>query len=52
VSDLVTPDSAMTMLKAAPDLIFPFRVSGGIELNRDPRPRPLPLATRQRQSGP
>ena len=35
-SDLVTPDRAMTILKAAPDLVFPFRVSGGtrIELNR------------------
>jgi hypothetical protein len=35
-SDVVTPDSAMAVLQAAPDLIFPFRVSGGpsIELNR------------------
>jgi hypothetical protein len=34
-SDLVTPDSAMAVLQASPDLIFPFRVSGGpcIELN-------------------
>jgi hypothetical protein len=33
---LGTPDSAMAMLKAAPDRIFPFRVSGttGIELNQ------------------
>jgi hypothetical protein len=32
----VTPDSAMAVLQAAPDLIFPFRVSGGpsIEPNR------------------
>jgi hypothetical protein len=35
-SDLVTPDSATTLLQAAPDLIFPFGVSGatGIEVNR------------------
>jgi hypothetical protein len=35
-SDLGTPDRAMAVLKAAPDRIFPFRVSGGtgIELNR------------------
>ena len=35
-SELGTPDSAMAVLKAAPDRIFPFRVSGGtgIELNR------------------
>jgi hypothetical protein len=35
-SDLGTPDSAMAVLQAAPDRIFPFRVSGGtgIELNR------------------
>jgi hypothetical protein len=35
-SELGTPDSAMAILKAAPDRIFPFRVSGGtgIELNR------------------
>jgi hypothetical protein len=35
-SDLVTPDGAMTILKAAPDLIFPFGVSGGtrVELDR------------------
>jgi hypothetical protein len=34
-SDLGTPDSAMAVLQADPDLIFPFRVSGGssIELN-------------------
>jgi hypothetical protein len=35
-SGLGTPDSAMAVLQAAPDRIFPFRVSGatGIELNR------------------
>jgi hypothetical protein len=35
-SALVTPDSAMTILKAAPDLIFPFGVTGAtrIELNQ------------------
>jgi hypothetical protein len=35
-SDLGTPDGAMAVLQAAPDQIFPFRVSGGtgIELNR------------------
>jgi hypothetical protein len=35
-SDLGTPDSAMAILKAEPDRIFPFRVRGGtgIELNR------------------
>jgi hypothetical protein len=35
-SELGAPDNAMAILKAAPDRIFPFRVSGGtgIELNR------------------
>ena len=33
MSPLATPDSAMAILKSAPDAIFPFRVSGGIELN-------------------
>jgi hypothetical protein len=35
-SDLVTPDSAMAILQAEPDLIFPFRVRGStcIELNQ------------------
>ena len=35
-SDLVTPDRAMALLQAAPDLIFPFHVSGGtcIEVTR------------------
>jgi hypothetical protein len=35
-SDLMTPDSAMTILQAEPDLIFPFGVTGdtGVELNR------------------
>jgi hypothetical protein len=35
-ADLGTPDSAMAILQAAPDRIFPFRVSGGagIELNQ------------------
>jgi hypothetical protein len=35
-SDDVTPDGAMAVLQAAPDLIFPFGVRGGtcIELNR------------------
>jgi hypothetical protein len=35
-SDLGTPDSAMAILKAAPNRIFPFRVSGGtgIALNQ------------------
>jgi hypothetical protein len=35
-SKLGTPDTAMAVMKAAPDRIFPFRVSGGngIELNR------------------
>jgi hypothetical protein len=34
MSDLVTPDRAMAILQTEPDLIFPFAVSGGIELNR------------------
>jgi hypothetical protein len=34
-SDLGTPDSAMAVLKAAPDRIFPFRVSGGTGIERD-----------------
>jgi hypothetical protein len=35
-SDLATPDTAMAVVQATPDLIFPFSVSGGsgIELNR------------------
>jgi hypothetical protein len=34
MSDVLTPASAMTILQAAPDRIFPFSVSGAIELNR------------------
>jgi hypothetical protein len=34
MSDLVTPERAMAILQTEPDLIFPFAVSGGIELNR------------------
>ena len=33
-SDLATPDRAMAIPQAEPDQIFPFAVSGGIELNR------------------
>jgi hypothetical protein len=33
-SELVTPDSAMAILKAAPDLIFPFGVSGATCIER------------------
>jgi hypothetical protein len=34
MSDVLTPASAMTILQAAPDRIFPFSVRGAIELNR------------------
>jgi hypothetical protein len=34
-SELVTPGRAMTILKAAPDLIFPFGVSGGTRIEVD-----------------